>query len=365
MVYITRILALTALLTVASANQAAQGKANNNNNKATGGKGAARGGAAGAGGAGAGGGAVGANQVQGIILVSAKGDSGTSGPLQLLNTDPKDAQIISDAEISGSVVNQCGRTLLNGNIDIGQNTEDAITKNAVTKVTAGGKVEATFKVTGGANPQIKCDMDLTSNGNGATGQTPLTVKQANAANNQVKVTIDLPTNMTLIGGSTGDIGTIRCRNAQNFGSCFPIQQTDTTPNVNDPDTITTANTLQGVMNSVAANAKAFKDVAAASAAAKDESEQGRAVINAMLKVNPDLVQKQNQAVAANAVGAKKNNGAGAGAGAKKSNGNGAKKNNAKQNRRSLEKRQEMLDRRATALVALKWAREVLSEEIDQ
>lgn len=358
MVYITRVLALTALLTAASANKANGGKAN--------GGGAARAGA---------GGAQNANQVQGIILMSAKGDSGTSGPLQLLNTDAKDAQIINDEEIKGNVVNQCGRTLLNGNIDIGQNTEDAIAKGAVTKVKSGGKVEATFKVQGNANPQVKCDMDLTSNGNGATGQTPLTIKQANAGNNQIKVTIDLPANMTLIGGSTGDIGTIRCRNAQNFGSCFPIQQTDTTPNVNDPDTITTANTLEGVMNLVAGNVKAFKDVAAASAAAKSESEQGLAVIDALLKVNPQLVQNQKQAVAANAVGAKNNNaakknnakgnnranGGGRAAGAKKNNANA---NKAKANRRSLEKRQQQLDRRATALVALKWVREVLSEDIE-
>ncbi|KLU86070.1 hypothetical protein MAPG_05089 [Magnaporthiopsis poae ATCC 64411] len=315
MVYFTRALAISALLALASAQN------NKGNRGAGGGAGAGAGGAA-----------------QGIILVSAKGNSGTSGPLQLLNTDPKDAQIINDDEIKGNVVNQCGRTLLKGNIDIGQNTEDAIANGAVTKVTKGGKVEATFKVQGNANPQLKCDMDLTSNGNGATGQTPLKIAQTNAGQGQVKVTIDLPADMKLIGGSTGDIGTIRCRNAQNFGSCFPIQQTDTTPNVNDPDTIKTAATGETIKSVVAGNNKAFKQVAAASAAAKTEEQQGPAVVDALLKVNPNLVQSQNKAVSANAVGAKKAN---KGNGAAKGNGgarNGAAKaggkNNAAANRKN-------------------------------
>jgi hypothetical protein len=57
-------------------------------------------------------------------------------------------------------------------------------------------------------------------------------------------------------GSTGNICTVRCRNnaqAGPFGGCFPVQQTDITPNVNSANTITTAQTLEGVDNQIAEN----------------------------------------------------------------------------------------------------------------
>lgn len=48
-----------------------------------------------------------------------------------------DTTIIRDAEITANIVNQCGRTELTGNIDVGENTENALAAGQVTEVKAG------------------------------------------------------------------------------------------------------------------------------------------------------------------------------------------------------------------------------------
>ena len=45
--------------------------------------------------------------------------------------------IIRDAEIAANIVNKCGRTELTGNIDVGENTENALAAKTVTSVKAG------------------------------------------------------------------------------------------------------------------------------------------------------------------------------------------------------------------------------------
>jgi len=49
----------------------------------------------------------------------------------------QDTTIIRDAEINANIVNECGRTELSGNIDVGEETENALSAKAVTQVTAG------------------------------------------------------------------------------------------------------------------------------------------------------------------------------------------------------------------------------------
>lgn len=56
----------------------------------------------------------------------------------------QDTTIIRDAEIAANVVNECGRTELTGNIDVGENTENALAAGAVTKVKAGSLVTVTI-----------------------------------------------------------------------------------------------------------------------------------------------------------------------------------------------------------------------------
>lgn len=81
-----------------------------------------------------------------------------------INPCQQDTTIIRDAEIQANIVNQCGRTELKGNIDVGENTENALAAGAVTQVKAGGKVTMTIHQVNadGAGPFF-CDIDQTSN----------------------------------------------------------------------------------------------------------------------------------------------------------------------------------------------------------
>lgn len=102
-----------------------------------------------------------------------------------------------------NIVNECGRTLALGNIDIGEQTEIALTAGEVTKVKTGGTVAVTIsqRTAEGAGP-FTCDMDLTSNSNGAVGQTPLKVTQdsGNGANGNINIKVEMPQDMACTGG---------------------------------------------------------------------------------------------------------------------------------------------------------------------
>jgi len=71
----------------------------------------------------------------------------------------QDTTIIRDAEIAANVVNECGRTELAGNIDIGENTENAIAAGAVTQVQSGTQMLVTIHQVNadGAGP-YSCDL---------------------------------------------------------------------------------------------------------------------------------------------------------------------------------------------------------------
>lgn len=80
---------------------------------------------------------------QGVIL-SAQGTKGSVASLPLqVSTSASDANIINTQEITDNVVNECGRTLLAGNIDIGEQTENQLLNKTVTSTTKGGKVSVT------------------------------------------------------------------------------------------------------------------------------------------------------------------------------------------------------------------------------
>ncbi len=74
----------------------------------------------------------------------------------------QDTTIIRDAEIEANIVNECGRTELTGNIDVGENTENALAAGAVTAVKAGTKMTVTIHQVNadGAGPYV-CDIDET------------------------------------------------------------------------------------------------------------------------------------------------------------------------------------------------------------
>lgn len=81
-----------------------------------------------------------------------------------INPCQQDSTIIRDAEMKANIVNTCGRTELKGNIDVGENTENALASKAVTQVKAGSEVTVTLHQVNadGAGPYV-CDIDMTSN----------------------------------------------------------------------------------------------------------------------------------------------------------------------------------------------------------
>lgn len=82
--------------------------------------------------------------------------------------------------------------------------------------------------------------------------------------------------------------TIRCFNtaaAGPFGGCIAVQQTDVKPNANTPDTIATAQTLEGVLAQVAQNQKDLPAAAQANKEAPSVDQQGVFFVDALLKID--------------------------------------------------------------------------------
>ncbi|KAJ3535945.1 hypothetical protein NM208_g6925 [Fusarium decemcellulare] len=210
-----------------------------------------------------------------------------------INPCQQDATIIRDAEIVANVVNQCGRTELSGNIDVGENTENALSANAVTQVEAGGEITVTIHQVNadGAGPYV-CDLDESSNANQisqnltVTNNVPGSNGLSQAKEQAFNITVKMPDDLNCFGASTGNICTVRCRNnalAGPFGGCFAVQQVDTDEKTNTPETITTEQTLKGVEDQVLKNQADFPDAVAANQnAGSDEAEQNKAAADALL-----------------------------------------------------------------------------------
>jgi hypothetical protein len=60
----------------------------------------------------------------------------------------QDSTIIRDAEITQNIVNSCGRTEINGNIDVGEQTENELAAGRMTTVTKGSVMAVTIHQVG-------------------------------------------------------------------------------------------------------------------------------------------------------------------------------------------------------------------------
>ncbi|KAJ9150209.1 Gegh 16 protein [Pleurostoma richardsiae] len=205
----------------------------------------------------------------------------------------QDATIIRDAEITANIVNECGRTEISGNIDVGENTENALAAGQVTQVQAGTELTVTIHQVNadGAGPYV-CDLDETSNSgiisqnlsvtNNVPGVNGLSQAKAQAFN----ITVKMPDTLSCTGASTGNVCTVRCRNnavAGPFGGCFAVQQVDTTAKVNTPENIATLQSLDAVLNQVTQNqADLPVAIAANQAAGSSEAEQNLKAANSLL-----------------------------------------------------------------------------------
>ncbi|KAK2036549.1 hypothetical protein LZ31DRAFT_571340 [Colletotrichum somersetense] len=248
-------------------------------------------------------------QAQGVIL-RAQGPGGPASPGMSVNRNQADANIINKNEIVSNVVNECGRTIMQGNIDIGEETENHLGNQTVTKVTAGATVDVIVAQVNvdGAGPYT-CDLDLTSNSNGASGQTKLTVLESKPHNGLITLKVQMPTDMACVGASTGDVCTVRCfnNNAKGpFGGCFAVQQTDITPKQNTPANIPTAATLQGVLSQVQQDIVDFPAAVKSNQEAATQGEQGLTAVKELL-ANSTQVAAGPAAAAVNAGKGKTNN----------------------------------------------------------
>jgi len=223
----------------------------------------------------------------------------------------QDTTIIRDAEITANIVNECGRTELTGNIDVGENTENQLAAGTVTQVKAGTQMTVTIHQVNadGAGPYA-CDLDEQSNAGilsqnlTVTNNVPGVNGLSQAKTQDFNITVTMPKSFTCTGGSTGNICTVRCRNnaqAGPFGGCFAVQQTDVTPSVNSANTINTAQTLEGINNQIAVNQVDLPvAVAANQNAGTNEAVQGLAAANALLGISITSKASPTQTLAANA-----------------------------------------------------------------
>lgn len=209
------------------------------------------------------------------VIINAQGESGSPASVGFqvdnaiarnctgISPCQQDTTIIRDAEIAANVVNECGRTELTGNIDVGENTENALAAGAVTKVKAGSLVTVTIHQVNadGAGP-YSCDIDMTSNAGiisqnlTVTNNVPGVNGLSQAKTTDFNITVAMPTNLACTGASTGNVCTIRCRNnavAGPFGGCFAVQQSDITATANSANQITTSQSLSAVTAQIAEN----------------------------------------------------------------------------------------------------------------
>jgi hypothetical protein len=176
------------------------------------------------------------------VILAAQGDTGSPPSVGFqvndaiarncttINPCQMDSTIIRDAEIAAGTVNSCGRTKLTGNIDVGEVTENALAANEVTQVQSGSQMQVTIHQVNadGAGPYF-CDLDEGSNTgifsqnltvtNNIPGANGLSQAQAQDFN----ITVTMPNNFKCVGGSTGNVCTVRCRNnaqAGPFGGMF-------------------------------------------------------------------------------------------------------------------------------------------------
>ncbi|RFU27777.1 hypothetical protein B7463_g8556, partial [Scytalidium lignicola] len=225
----------------------------------------------------------------------------------------QDTTIIRDSEIASNVVNECGRTELTGNIDVGENTENQLAAGTVTSVKKGSTLTVAIHQVNadGAGPYT-CDLDQTSNA-GIISHN-LTVEHnipgvnglSQAKTQDFNITVMLPNDLACIGGSTGNICTVRCRNnaqAGPFGGCFAVQQTDIKLNVNSANQITTGISLDEVNKQVAQDQLDFPAaVAANQQAGTGEAVQGLAAVNALLKISVTTKTSPTQTLSLSNVG---------------------------------------------------------------
>lgn len=159
--------------------------------------------------------------------------------------------------------------------------------------------------------------------------------------------------LTIRSASTGNVCTIRCFNsaaAGPFGGCVAIQQTDTTPNVNTPENISTAQTLAGIEAQVIQNQKDLQKAVAANVEAPTQNDQGVAAVDQLLSIDSTAAATAVAAPAQTSTAATNGNGKKGGKASKNNNNNAAAATN-KNNNNNAAATKNNKDRRAVSFAA--------------
>ena len=140
-----------------------------------------------------------------------------------------------DAENASNNFGSCGRTQAGGNIDTSTAIEQHLEAKMVAEVTKGSVVTLQMhQVNGDGAGPFSCGIDPLATG--AAYRDLEIVKQVPGVLglNSVRQTgydlkVKLPDDLECVGGSTGRVCVMRCRNAAfsgPFGGCVPLAQTD-------------------------------------------------------------------------------------------------------------------------------------------
>ncbi|CAE6387220.1 unnamed protein product [Rhizoctonia solani] len=142
----------------------------------------------------------------------------------------QDTSIIRDKEIASGKVGNCGRTPLNGAIDMAAEME-AASSAGIPSATASGEIQMTLHQVNqdGAGPYT-CDISADGGNNFQAAKVTKNVPGAflglsTATAEDFPLNVQMPAGMQCAGGPNGDACVVRCRNATPagpFGSCVVV-----------------------------------------------------------------------------------------------------------------------------------------------
>ncbi|KAJ3124136.1 hypothetical protein HK098_001362 [Nowakowskiella sp. JEL0407] len=156
------------------------------------------------------------------------------------NPCQQDTSIIRAREVRSGRASPCGRTILNGSVNIQSETQKQMQAGGgfLPSLSANGEVQMTIhQINADGGGPYSCDVDPTGTGENFQAMT-VTQNVPGILGNSLRtqltdhpVTAKIPTGMKCTGGANGNMCLVRCKNqaiAGPFGSCMAVQQDDGT-----------------------------------------------------------------------------------------------------------------------------------------
>lgn len=131
----------------------------------------------------------------------------------------QDSPIMRDAEVASNNFGTCGRTQAGGNIDTSTAIEQHIEAQMVAEITKGSVlILQMHQVNGDGAGPYKCEIDPTATGNAfvemkVLKDVPGSVGLSSTRQTSFDMELQIPETLDCVGGSTGQVCVVRCRNA--------------------------------------------------------------------------------------------------------------------------------------------------------